>query len=109
MTERLRLESDEAIVEIVPLLGGGLAAFDAKIGAVRLPIMRRWDGASENPRSLASSPMVPWFNRISGGGFSFGGKFYPVAPNDPEEPVPLHGDGWHTPWDVVNQSRRPSA
>ena len=27
--------------------------------------------------------MVPWFNRISGGGFTFGGTFYPIEPNDP--------------------------
>lgn len=102
--ERLSLESAEALVEIVPQLGGGLAAFDAKVGAEPLPVMRRWDGVSENPRNLASSPMVPWFNRISGGGFSFGGTFYPIAPNDPLEPVPLHGDGWHTPWAVSSRS-----
>ena len=67
--------------------------------------MRRWDGESENPRSLASSPMVPWFNRISGGGFTFGGEFYPIAPNDPLEPFPLHGDGWHSPWEVSEPFR----
>jgi aldose 1-epimerase len=47
--------------------------------------------------------MLPWFNRISGGGISFGGRFHPIAPNDPLEPVPLHGDGWMSPWEVVEQ------
>jgi aldose 1-epimerase len=104
VAKELRLESDTCIVEVISELGGSLAAFDIKTEAEHLPIMRRWSGKSSNPRSFASSPMVPWFNRISGGGFTFDGVFYPVAPNDPEEPVPLHGDGWHTPWEVVKQS-----
>ena len=44
MAERLSIESDEAIVEVLPRLGGWLAAFDLKIGAERLPILRRWTG-----------------------------------------------------------------
>jgi aldose 1-epimerase len=103
MSDRIAIETDEALVEIVPRLGGSLAAFDLKRDKEALPIFRRWTGESENPRALASSPMVPWFNRISGGGFNFGGKFYPVEPNDPLEPVPLHGDGWMSPWDVVEK------
>ena len=94
MTDRITMETDEAFVELVPRLGGSVTAFDLKKGGERLPILRRWTGESENPRGFASSPMVPWFNRISGGGFTFGGTFYPIEPNDPLEPVPLHGDGW---------------
>jgi aldose 1-epimerase len=105
MSERIAIETDEALVEVVPKLGGSLAAFDLKLGKKRVPILRRWTGESENPRALASSPMVPWFNRISGGGFTFNGKFYPIEPNDPLEPVPIHGDGWISPWDVVEKKR----
>jgi len=101
MPDRIRLQSDAAFVEMLPRLGGAITAFDLKDGAAMLPILRRWDGEWENPRALGSSPMVPWFNRISGGGFKFGGKFYPIEPNDPMEPVPLHGDGWFAKWDVV--------
>ena len=107
MTDRITMETDEAFVEVVPRLGGSISAFDVKTRAERLPIFRRWTGESENPRGLGSSPMVPWFNRISGGGFNFGGTFYPIAPNDPLEPVPLHGDGWSSPWEVVEQQARP--
>ncbi len=103
MSDRIVMETDEALVEIAPRLGGSIAAFDLKRGEERLPIFRRWTGESENPRALSSSPMVPWFNRISGGGFTFGGKFYPIAPNDPLEPVPIHGDGWISPWDIVEE------
>lgn len=102
MTERLVLESEAAVVEVVPRLGGSIAAFDLKHDGERIPIFRRWTGEWENPRALGSSPMLPWFNRISGGGIDFAGKFHPIAPNDPlEEPVPLHGDGWLSPWEAV--------
>jgi aldose 1-epimerase len=105
MTDRNTMETDAALVEIVPRLGGSISAFDFKKGGERLPILRRWTGESENPRGLGSSPMVPWFNRISGGGFTFGGTFYPIEPNDPLEPVPLHGDGWQAAWEVVESKR----
>ena len=96
------METDEVIVEVIPRLGGSISAFDAKRRSERVPIFRTWTGEWENPRAMGSSPMVPWFNRISGGGIFFGGKFHPIAPNDPLEPVPLHGDGWLSPWEVVN-------
>ena len=104
MTKQIRMETESAIVEIVPGLGGAIAAFELKRGSERMPIFRRWTGESENPRTLGSSPMLPWFNRISGGGISFGGRFHPIAPNDPLEPVPLHGDGWMSAWEVVEET-----
>lgn len=103
MSDTITLETDAAVVEVVPRLGGSLAAFDLKRGGERIPILRRWDGKTENPRALSSSPMVPWFNRISGGGINYNGKFYPIEPNDPQDAFPLHGDGWTSPWDVVEE------
>lgn len=105
MSERISMETDEAIVEVLPRLGGSVTAFDLKKGGERLPILRRYTGEWENPRAVGSSPMVPWFNRISGGGFTFGGTFYPIEPNDPMEPVPLHGDGWSAAWEIVEKKR----
>jgi aldose 1-epimerase len=105
MTDRITMETSEAFVEVVPQLGGSISAFDVKSRGKSLPILRRWTGESENPRGLGSSPMVPWFNRISGGGINFGGKFHPIEPNDPQEPVPLHGDGWSSPWEVIEHKR----
>jgi aldose 1-epimerase len=104
MADRITLETDKARVEVAPRLGGSLAAFDFKSGKTSIPILRRWTGESESTRGLASSPMVPWFNRISGGGITFRGKFYPIEPNDPIDPVPLHGDGWNSPWEVAERS-----
>lgn len=103
MAERITLETGEAVVELVPELGGSLAAFDLKRGGELLPILRRWDGESEGGRGLASSPMVPWFNRIAGGGFNFGGTFYPIERNFPDDAFPIHGDGWLSPWEIADQ------
>jgi aldose 1-epimerase len=105
MSELITLETAGLIVDILPRLGGAVTAFDAKRNGERVPIFRRWTGEWENPRALGSSPMVPWFNRIPDGGFHFDGKFFPVAPNDPIEPVPIHGDGWLSRWEVKEQSR----
>lgn len=104
MTQLLTIENDDAVVEVLPCLGGSLAAFDLKRGGDRLPIFRRWSGDSENPRTFASIPMVPWFARISGGGITWDGGFYPIERNDPEDTHPLHGDGWRSPWEVAETS-----
>jgi aldose 1-epimerase len=105
MTERIRLETDNATVEVIPELGGSLAGFELKAGSGTLPVFRRWSGESENPRTFALIPMVPWFARISGGGITIDGQFYPIVGNDPEDTHPLHGDGWRSPWEVVERDR----
>jgi aldose 1-epimerase len=48
--------------------------------------------------------LVPWSNRISGGGFTFAGKFHPLQPNLPGEPYPIHGNGFSSAWSVRNAS-----
>lgn len=104
MAERLTLETNDILVEVLPSLGGSLAAFDLKRGGESLPVFRRWSGESESPRTFACIPMVPWFARISGGGITWDGEFYPIALNDLEDTHPLHGDGWRSPWDVISHS-----
>ena len=104
MTERLRIETQDAYVEVIPALGGSLAAFDLKRRGERLPVFRRWSGQSESPRTFAFVVTVPYFARISGGGIAWEGKFYPIANNDPEDTHPLHGDGWQSSWEVVESS-----
>jgi aldose 1-epimerase len=104
VSDRIAIETEQAIVEALPRLGGAFSAFDLKRGSERVPIFRRWAGESETPRSLAATPVVPWFNRISGGGIQWNGRFYPIAPNDPLDAFPLHGDGWMTAWQVAEHT-----
>jgi aldose 1-epimerase len=83
---------------LVPTLGGGVAAWSVQHRGAAMPLWRAWDGVSEDRYRLASFAMLPWSNRISGGGFEQGGRFVPMAANRIGEPYPIHGDGWLQPW-----------
>src|SRR5690606_29295213 len=47
--------------------------------------------------------MVPYANRIPGNRFAFDGAVHEVRPNNPPEPVNVHGDGWRSAWRVAEQ------
>ena len=94
---------------LVPSMGGSVAAWKIEsptsggsggLGTELLDLLRPWDGNNPDRYSLASFPMVPWSNRITGGGFDFEGMFYPIALNREGEPYPIHGDGWLQPWQI---------
>jgi aldose 1-epimerase len=86
---------------IVPDLGAGLAAYDL-VGASGPTALFRpcRDPSRAGPFDLALNLLVPWSNRISGGGFHFGGQFHPLAPNLLGEPFPIHGDGFSSRWNI---------
>ncbi len=83
---------------LVPSLGGGVAAWQLEQDQGLVDLWRPWDGHNTDRYALASFAMVPWSNRISGGGFAQGGQFYAMQPNRVGEPYPIHGDGWLQPW-----------
>ncbi|MFO1038978.1 MAG: aldose 1-epimerase [Geminicoccaceae bacterium] len=93
----IELEHGSMQATIVPEMGAGLASLDWR----GVPVLRAWDGTSLDPGSLASFLLVPWSNRISGGGLEAGGRFWPLEPNELGEPYPIHGDGWLKPWTPV--------
>ena len=64
-------------------------------------LMRPWDGVSDDPRTFASFPLVPFSGRVDHARFRFGGRSHQLAANFPPEPHAIHGDGWTSPWDVV--------
>ena len=89
---------------LVPTLGGSVAAWqidDPQEAGARIDLWRPWDGATPDLYQLASFAMVPWSNRISGGGFEHAGQFHPMRPNRVGEPYPIHGDGWLQPWQLT--------
>jgi aldose 1-epimerase len=89
----------EAVV--VPELGAGLASYDLIEEDSRTPLFRpRRDLRGAGPFDLANNLLLPWSNRISGGGFHFGGRFHPIAPNLTGEAYPIHGNGFSTAWIV---------
>ena len=83
----------------LPEQGGGIARFDALVAGQRCGAAQAAAG-----RCIGCELLVPWSNRISGGGFEFDGRFHAVAPNVPGEPFPLHGDGFQKPWRVARQT-----
>jgi len=85
---------------LLPKLGGGVAAWQWSTPTGLIDLWRRWTGASDDRYTLASFAMVPWSNRISGGGFTHDGRQYPIRPNRAGEPYPIHGDGWLQAWQL---------
>ena len=85
---------------LLPSLGGSVAAWQLDRPQGPLDLWRPWDGKTEDLYQTASFAMVPWSNRISGGGFTHAGQFHAMRPNRKGEPYPIHGDGWLQPWQI---------
>jgi aldose 1-epimerase len=103
--ELVHLENDACRVAVAPQMGGGIAAFTARTGNGDRPVLRPLAGKGAKVFDLAQNVLVPFSNRISGGGFSYGGAFHQIAPNLPGEVFPIHGDGFQKPWSVLAADR----
>lgn len=100
LTELIKLFAGSAELVIAPELGGGIASLDWD----DKPVLRRWSGDEENPFSLACNTLVPFSNRISGGGFTWDGQRFTIAPNLCDEACAIHGDGFQRAWSVTAQN-----
>ena len=81
--------------------GGAILRYDAlPAGRAPLPLMKPAEGG----QAFGCQVLVPFSNRISGGGFTFDGRFHAIDPNVPGEAFPIHGDGFQKPWRVVSSS-----
>lgn len=65
------------------------------------PIFRAAPAGSSAPFEMACILLTPWCNRISNGGFSYQGVFYPLAPNIKGSDLPLHGDAFLEEWTCI--------
>jgi aldose 1-epimerase len=102
--DTIRIHDGRAEAVIVPGLGGGLARYDWRGPRGPIPVFRPCEDLSHaNPFSLACNLLVPWSNRISQGGFPYGGEFHRLDPNLPGEPFPIHGNGFQEAWAVEEQ------
>jgi aldose 1-epimerase len=102
--EIITLETGPQRLLVVPELGGGVASWDWKTADGWTPLFRPWDGRSEDRYTFACFPLVPWSNRITLGGFQHDGRFHPIRANRPDDPYPIHGDGWLQPWRVCEHA-----
>ena len=100
-THAVAISDGVAEAVIVPDLGAGLAAYDLVGASGRAPLFRPCrDLARAGPFDLALNLLVPWSNRISGGGFHFNGQFHPLVANVAGERFPIHGNGFSSRWRV---------
>ena len=92
--------------EIAPQIGAGLSRLDWIGDHAPVPVLRGLDDARTTPapNQLACFPLLPWSNRIGGGGFVCAGRWVPLQPNRAGVPYPIHGDGWLNPWHIHSQS-----
>lgn len=98
--EPITVENSGALLQLVPALGGGIARLDVRTATGDwLPVLRPWHGRAEDgPFELGCNVLVPFSNRISGGGFEYEGAFHPLPANLAGEPFPIHGDGFQRHW-----------
>jgi aldose 1-epimerase len=91
----LRHEDTQLILDATR--GGGILEFSWR----DRPIFRSTPrSAGLDPFALACFPMVPYANRIAHGRFNFGTRAVHLRRNWGEDPHPLHGQGWRSPWHV---------
>ena len=101
----VRLVGDGVVVELAPESGGAVARYDVDLaGEWRPVLLASTDSGRAGPFALASNVLAPWSNRISGGGFSYGGQFHALEPNIAGEPYPNHGNAFASAWDVAGAS-----
>jgi len=102
----LQLKNANLGVRILPGAGGGLAGFDWLGRSEPIALMRRCElpldtpERTVDPNRLACYPLLPWSNRIAGGGFHMGERWIALSPHREDEPLPIHGSGWQRAWQV---------
>jgi aldose 1-epimerase len=92
-------------VHLAPAIGGSIAAMRIDEIDVLRPLSDA-DFAAGNVLGVGSFPMIPFANRIGGNAFSFEGRTYRFAMNNPPEIYHVHGTGWHRPWTVAEANAR---
>jgi aldose 1-epimerase len=101
MAGMVELNDGYSSLVLVPEKGAAIARYDALvIGGAPVPLLKPGDGTGTSGCQL----LVPWSNRISGGGFTFEGRFHAIAPNMPGEAFPIHGDGFQKAWRLASRT-----
>ena len=97
----LTLTAGALTLELAPDIGGSIARFFSTRPGGIVHWLRPAPPDAQDPRRMASFPLVPFCGRIRNGQFSFDGQKVALPPNFPGSPHPLHGDGWHRRWTVA--------
>ena len=98
----LTLTAGDLELDLVPAIGGSVAAFRHRGTDIFRPLSAA-DRAAGNVLGVGMFPMVPYANRIAENAVSFRGRTHRVEPNNPPERFNVHGTGWHRAWTVASQ------
>ena len=96
----LILEDHHGRAEIHPEQGGGIGRYDIKTADGHREIFRP-DARRRGAFALGCNVLLPFSNRISGGGFRHEGIFHPLEPNIEGNPFPTHGNAFTSAWNIV--------
>jgi aldose 1-epimerase len=99
---RVELNDGVSQLVVIPAMGAAIGRFDLLREGSSVPLMRPMPAEDvDDPFSLACNLLLPWGNRISGGGFHHDGRFIALQPNVAGEPFPIHGNGFLSAWQVT--------
>jgi aldose 1-epimerase len=99
----VRLDNGQVRVCMTPDLGAGLMEMAVLHRGRWEQVLRPCHGPATDPEQLACCVLMPWSNRLYGSGFQWRERPVRVAPTRLVDPVPLHGDAWVAPWQVLRQ------
>jgi aldose 1-epimerase len=101
----LTLEDGVTRLTLAPRTGGSIINWIAL--ASGQPLLRPSDDealSAGTPRRLSCYPLVPWSNRIGGGGFDTPNGWFALQANSANDALPIHGSAWQQPWEVIEHS-----
>lgn len=100
-SDEIELADGRASLVVRPREGAAILRYDAlRPGRAPTPLLE----PSRGLLKFGSQLLIPWSNRISGGGFEFDGRFHAIEPNVDGEPFPLHGDAFQRPWRLTKRT-----
>lgn len=104
--DAVMLEDGVGRAEIWPALGGGVGRYDIRtVDGDWLPIFQP-DARRRGVFALGCNVLLPFSNRISGGGFWHDGVFHALAPNIAGNRFPTHGNALDAVWQVADSAAR---
>jgi len=97
------LSDGVAELVVAPACGARIAAF--RVGGRDVLRPATGEGlAAGFTYGFSAFPLLPYSGPIFGDGFHYRGIFHRLARNVPAEPTATHGEGWISPWRVVERS-----
>lgn len=99
----IELSAGDLTLGLVPAIGGSVAFF-RKGGIDLMRPLSEANHRAANVLGVAMFPMLPYANRIANNAFTFGGRTWRFAANNPPERFNVHGTGWHSSWQTESQT-----